>query len=103
MAGAGSTPLPSAPTQGAWSSDRLFPVERLSKLDVDADMNFGQLTLDKLPIQNDALKATGLGGLLTLENLRGDMYSGNFETKGTLDVRQATQRLNLQTRTKRVQ
>lgn len=102
MAGAGSTPLPSAPTQGAWSNDRLFPVERLSKLDIDADLNFGQLTLDKLPIQNAALKATGLGGLLTLENLRGDLYNGNFEAKGTLDVRQPTPQLSLQTRINRV-
>ncbi|WLI46512.1 AsmA family protein [Pseudomonas beijingensis] len=102
LAGAGSTPLPSAPTQGAWSNDRLFPVERLSKLDLDADLTFGQLTLDKLPIQNAALKATGLGGLLTLENLRGDLYSGNFETKGTLDVRQPTPQLSLQTRINRV-
>ncbi|MCJ8206166.1 AsmA family protein [Pseudomonas sp. RGM2987] len=102
MAGAGTTPLPSAPTQGAWSNDRLFPVERLGKLDLDADLTFGQLTLDKLPIQNAALKATGLGGLLTLENLRGDLYSGNFEAKGTLDVRQATPQLSLQTRINRV-
>ncbi|ALQ00918.1 AsmA family protein [Pseudomonas brassicacearum] len=102
MVGAGSTPLPSAPTQGAWSNDRLFPVERLSKLDLDADLTFGQLTLDKLPIQNAALKATGRGGLLTLENLRGDLYSGNFETKGTLDVRQPTPQLSLQTRINRV-
>lgn len=102
MAGAGTTPLPSAPTQGAWSNDRLFPVERLSKLDLDADLTFGQLTLDKLPIQNAALKATGMGGLLTLENLRGELYSGNFEAQGTLDVRQATPQLNLQTRINRV-
>ncbi|WP_334598666.1 AsmA family protein [Pseudomonas alvandae] len=102
MAGAGSTPLPSAPTQGAWSNDRLFPVERLGKLDIDADLTFGQLTLDKLPIQNAALKATGQGGLLTLENLRGDLYSGNFEAKGTLDVRQSTPQLGLQTKINRV-
>ncbi|WP_053148667.1 AsmA family protein [Pseudomonas sp. P97.38] len=102
MAGAGTTPLPNAPTQGAWSNDRLFPVERLGKLDIDADLTFGQLTLDKLPIQNAALKATGLGGLLTLENLRGDLYNGNFEAKGTLDVRQPTPQLNLQTRINRV-
>ena len=102
MAGAGSTPLPSAPTQGAWSNDRLFPVERLGKLDLDADLTFGQLTLDKLPIQNAALKATGQGGLLTLENLRGDLYNGNFEVKGTLDVRQSMPQLNLQTRINRV-
>ncbi|MDQ0124420.1 AsmA protein [Pseudomonas lini] len=98
MAGAGSTPLPQSPTKGPWSTARLLPVERLSKLDVDADLTFGQLTLDKLPIQNAALKATGLGGLLTLENLRGNLYDGNFEAKGTLDVRQSVPALNMQTR-----
>jgi AsmA protein len=97
MAGAGSTPLPQSPTKGPWSTARLLPVERLSKLDVDADLTFGQLTLDKLPIQNAALKATGLGGLLTLENLRGNLYDGNFEAKGTLDVRQSVPTLNMQT------
>ena len=102
IAGAGSTPLPSAPTQGAWSNDRLFPVERLNKLDIEADLTFGQLIVDKLPIQNAALKATGNEGLLTLENLRGDLYNGNFELKGTLDVRQQTPQLNLQTRINRV-
>ncbi|WP_223457478.1 AsmA family protein [Pseudomonas sp. GL-RE-19] len=102
MAGAGSTPLPPAPTKDAWSSERLLPVERLSKLDVDADLTFGQLTLQKLPIHNAALKATGQGGLLTLGNLRGDLYEGNFETTGTLDVRQPVPALNLQTKISRV-
>src|SRR3546814_19329654 len=67
-----------------WSSD----VCSSDLLDLDADLTFGQLTLDKLPIQNAALEASGQGGLLTLENLRGDLYNGNFEVKGTLDVRQ---------------
>ncbi len=102
MAGAGSTPLPASPTKSAWSTERLLPVERLSKLDVDADLTFGQLTLDKLPIQNAAFKATGQGGLLTLENLRGDLYDGNFEAKGTLDVRQQEPALNMQTRINKV-
>ncbi|WP_065257712.1 AsmA family protein [Pseudomonas bananamidigenes] len=102
MAGAGSTPLPDKPSKSAWSTERLFPVERLSKLDVNADLTFGQLTLDKLPIQNAALKATGQGGLLTLENLRGELYNGDFEAKGTLDVRPSAPLLNLQTRINRV-
>jgi AsmA protein len=102
LAGAGSTPLPPAPTKDAWSSERLLPVERLSKLDVDADLTFGQLNLQKLPIHNAALKATGQGGLLTLANLRGDLYEGNFETTGTLDVRQPVPALNLQTKISRV-
>ncbi|EJM14780.1 hypothetical protein involved in outer membrane biogenesis [Pseudomonas sp. GM18] len=102
MAGAGSTPLPPSPTKGPWSTEHLLPVERLSKLDVDADLTFGQLTLDKLPIQNAALKANGQGGLLTLENLRGDLYDGDFEAKGTLDVRQQVPALNMQTRISKV-
>ncbi len=102
MAGAGSTPLPDKPTKGAWSTERLLPVERLSKLDVDADLTFGLLTLDKLPIQNAALKATGQGGLLTLENLRGDLYNGNFEARGTLDVRQQVPALSMQTNISKV-
>ncbi len=102
MAGAGSTPLPPAPTKDAWSNERLLPVERLSKLDVDADLSFGQLTLQKLPIHNAALKASGQGGLLTLANLRGDLYEGSFETNGTLDVRQPVPALNLQTKISRV-
>ena len=102
MAGAGSTPLPQSPTKEAWSSERLLPVERLSKLDVDADLTFGQLTLEKLPIHNAVLKANGQGGMLTLASLRGDLYEGNFEAKGTLDVRQQAPVLNLQTQISRV-
>lgn len=102
LAGAGSTPLPEKPTKGPWSTARLLPVERLSQLDVDADLTFGQLTLDKLSIQNAALKATAQGGLLTLETLRGDLYDGNFDAKGTLDVRQQVPAMNLQTRLSKV-
>lgn len=102
LAGAGSTPLPPSPTKEAWSNERLLPVERLSKLDVDADLTFGQLTLEKLPIHNATLKATGQGGLLTLANLHGDLYDGNFDAKGTLDVRQQTPALNMQTNISRV-
>jgi AsmA protein len=102
MAGAGSTPLPDKPSKTAWSTERLLPVERLTKLDVDADLTFGQLTLDKLPIQNAALKATGQGGLLTLTNLSGELYNGGFAANGTLDVRPNTPVLNLQTKLNRV-
>ncbi|QHF48375.1 AsmA family protein [Pseudomonas sp. S49] len=102
MAGAGSTPLPDKPSKTAWSTERLLPVERLAKLDVDADLTFGQLTLDKLPIQNAALKVTGQGGLLTLTNLSGELYNGGFAANGTLDVRPNAPVLNLQTRLNRV-
>ena len=99
---ASSSPLPEAPTKGAWSSDKLLPIERLRTVDVDADLSFDQLTLKKLPINNAALKATGLGGVLTLGDLRGELYSGSFSAKGSLDVRPDVPRLSLQTRLNRV-
>ncbi|WP_248798073.1 AsmA family protein [Pseudomonas sp. MWU13-2105] len=99
---ASSSPLPESPTKGAWSSDKLLPIERLRSLDVDADLSFDQLTLKKLPINNAALKATGLGGVLTLSDLRGELYSGSFSAKGNLDVRPDVPRLSLQTKLNRV-
>ncbi|MFP3996151.1 AsmA family protein [Pseudomonas capeferrum] len=102
VAGAGSSPLPNTPTQVAWSDDKLLPVDRLRALDLQADLAFGALTLDKLPIQDAQLKATGQGGLVTLQTLRGELYNGTFEAKGTVDVRPAVPQLGVSTKIDRV-
>ncbi|WP_449430243.1 AsmA family protein [Pseudomonas putida] len=99
---AGSTPLPNAPTQVAWSNDKLLPVDRLRALDLQADLTFGSLTLDKLPISDAQLKATGQGGLVTLQTLRGGLYNGSFEAKGTVDVRPAVPQIGINTKINRV-
>jgi AsmA protein len=98
----GTTPLPNAPTQSAWSDTRLLPLERMRKLDLQADLSFGQLTLDKLSIQNAALKAAGVDGQITLDSLRGDLYNGNFEVKGNLDVRPDVPLMSVQTHISKV-
>ncbi|MFF7707498.1 AsmA family protein [Pseudomonas sp. NPDC007930] len=102
VAGAGTTPLPDAPSKGAWSDDRLLPVERLRSLDLNADLAFGQLTLKKLAIDNAVLKAQSQGGLATLQTLGGEIANGRFETHGTLDARGDTPKLALQTQLQRV-
>ncbi|AZE52511.1 A/G-specific adenine glycosylase [Pseudomonas synxantha] len=102
MAAGGSTPLPDAPTKGAWSTDKLLPLTRLRSLDIDADLAFGQLTLSQLPIQNAALKASGIDGQLKLDSLSGGLYNGTFQANGTLDVRQDLPLLALQTHIKQV-
>ncbi|MFC6339187.1 AsmA family protein [Pseudomonas sp. CCM 7891] len=102
MATGGNSPLPDAPTKGAWSTDKLLPLTRLRTLDVDADLAFGQLTLSQLPIQNAALKASGLGGQLKLDTLSGGLYNGTFQANGNLDVRQDVPVLALQTHIKQV-
>ncbi|MHC6223526.1 AsmA family protein [Pseudomonas sp. X10] len=98
----GTTPLPNAPTQVAWSTDKLLPVDRLRQLDLQADLSFGALTLDKLPISNASLKARGQGGLVTLETLRGGLYNGSFEAHGNLDVRPAVPQVGVSTKINRV-
>jgi len=102
MAAGGTTPLPDAPTKAAWSNDKLLPLTRLRTLDVNADLSFGQLTLSHLPIQNAALKASGLDGQLKLDTLSGGLYNGSFQANGNLDVRQDIPLLALQTRIKQV-
>ncbi|MDZ3994887.1 AsmA family protein [Pseudomonas sp. Teo4] len=102
VAGAGSTPLPNAPTQVAWSSDKLLPVDRLRALDLQANLAFGSLTLDKLPISDAQLIANGQGGLVTLQTLHGGLYDGNFEVKGTVDVRPAVPQIGINTKINRV-
>ncbi|MDY7562878.1 AsmA family protein [Pseudomonas sp. CCC3.2] len=98
----GTTPLPNQPTQIAWNNERLLPLERLRKLDAQADLSFGKLTIDKLPIQNAVLKTHALGGQITLESLRGNVGNGDFEVKGTLDVRSDIPLVALQTRVNKI-
>ncbi|MBD8098237.1 AsmA family protein [Pseudomonas fluorescens] len=102
MAAGGNSPLPETPTKAAWSSDKLLPLTRLRSLDINADLAFGQLTLSQLPIQNAVLKASGVDGQLSLDALSGGLYNGTFQANGTLDVRQDTPLLALQTHIKQV-
>lgn len=97
LAASGTSPLPNQPTQVAWSDARLLPLERMRKLDVDADLSFGKLTVEKLPIQNAALKTSALDGVVRVDSLRGDLYNGNFEVKGNLDVRPEVPLASVQT------
>jgi len=98
----GDSPLPNEPTQTAWSTARLLPLERMRTLDVQADLNFGKLTLDKLPIQNATLKTQAQGGVVTVDTLHGDLYNGNFDVKGNLDVRPDVPLMSVQTKLSRV-
>ena len=94
--GNGTTPLPDKPTQHAWSSEKLLPVERLRSLDGNLDLSVGSLTLRKLPLENFVLKARGKGGLLDVQTLRGNLFGGRVESAASLDVRPALAQLSMQ-------
>lgn len=82
----GSTTLPSAPTQHAWSDAPLLPIERLRQLDLQAGLSFAQLTLKKLPMENASVQLTSKEGLLEVRDLRGELLGGSFAGQTQIDV-----------------
>ncbi|SNS35779.1 AsmA family protein [Pseudomonas segetis] len=99
---AGTSELPNAPTQQAWSSAQVLPIDRLRKLDMQVALNLDQLTADKQNFSNVDLQAKSAGGLLTLDNASGSLGSGSFVAKARVDVRPATPVLSLQSTLKRL-
>ena len=98
----GTTPLPGAPTQQAWSSTPLLPLETLRKLDIEAAIGLGQQTLSKLPIEDARLALTAKGGLINLKELRGDLHGGEFVVRSQLDARPAIPLLTASKQIKRI-
>jgi AsmA protein len=98
----GNSSLPSSPTQQAWSEDKILPLERLRSLDLQLALNLGKLTSDQLLLENVDLKATGKGGLLSLQHLRSELQGGSLEANGSLDARTDIPQLRLDSRLKRI-
>ncbi|HLA32937.1 MAG TPA: AsmA family protein [Pseudomonas sp.] len=92
----GSTPLPNAPTQQAWSSAPVLPIELLRTLDLQLSLSLDQLRAQQQAIGNLKLQAKSLAGLLTLKELRGNLGSGSFAAQATVDVRPAVPLLKVQ-------
>ena len=98
----GSTPLPNAPTEHAWSATDIVPLNTLRKLDAQLDLSLGQLTVDKQTLNDVVLKAQAQQGLITLQDARGKLGSGDVAVKGSLDARPEAALMSLQTTLKNV-
>ncbi len=98
----GTTPLPKAPTQQAWSDEKVLPIDQLRKLDLQLALSLGQLTFDQQSFTDVSLKANGRGGLITLQEARGKLQGGSFVGSGRIDVRQAEPMLSLEQRLSRL-
>ncbi|WP_298184946.1 AsmA family protein [uncultured Pseudomonas sp.] len=99
----GSTPLPDAPTQHAWSSSEVLPLATLRKLDVQLNLSLDQLTVQQQAINTFSTKAQGKGGLLTLQDVRGSIGSGSFDAKASIDLRPAVPLLSVQNNLRGIQ
>ena len=92
---AGTSQLPNAPTAHAWSDAKLLPIERLRSLDLQLGLSLAQLTVQQLPLDNFNLNASSKNGALKLSQLRGELYSGNFDASANLDVQPSTPTLEI--------
>jgi AsmA protein len=98
----GSTKLPKAPTQQAWSTAAVLPIEQLRTLDLQVALNLDQLSVEQQLISKFKLKAKSRSGLLSLEEMRGNLGRGNFDAKATVDVRPAVPLLSIQKNLSRI-
>ena len=86
---AGTSELPAAPNQQAWSEKNLLPVDSLKSLDLQADIDAKQLTLRQLPLEAVQIKLQAQHGILQLSELRGELYQGQFDSEASIDLNPA--------------
>lgn len=95
----GSTPLPDAPSHSAWSTEQILPLERLAEINADVDLAFNELTINALDISQAKLNLLAKQGVITLNNLQGRLFNGEFQTSGSLDVTTQQPQLTIKHRT----
>lgn len=98
LAGAGTTPLPNAPTTFAWSEEELLPVEPLRSLALDLSLNLAGLKVADWPLEQFTAKASASQGVVQLERLRARLFGGGIESSARLDVRPAVPTLQVEKR-----
>jgi len=72
------------PSQKGWSNAPMLPLEPLQKLHFQLEVAIGQLTLKQLPITNARLQMNNQNGVLTVQNLQGNLADGSFVVRGDL-------------------
>jgi AsmA protein len=98
----GSTPLPNAPTQHAWSNSEVLPLNSLRKVDLQLDLTLAQLTAEQQAISDFSLKAQGKNGLINLQQAQGKLGNGSFAINGTIDARPDSPLLSLHSTLKQI-
>jgi len=81
----GTTALPDAPSKTAWSTDKQLPIEQLGKINADLNLAFNALTISKFPISQAKFELLARQGVITLNNLQGNLFNGEFKASARLD------------------
>ncbi|HSC69232.1 MAG TPA: AsmA family protein [Cellvibrio sp.] len=90
-----TSPAPAAATPAAASSpaeDVQLPLEQLRSLNINAKLALQKMTVNKIDLENVALKVLAKNGMIEQE-LSAKAYSGNITLKSQLDARAAQAQL----------
>ena len=83
----GTTALPHTPSKTAWSTKQQLPIEQLGKVNADLNLTFNELTISKFPISQAKLKLLAKQGIITVNNLQGNLFNGEFKASASLDTK----------------
>lgn len=99
---AGTTPLPKAPSSTAWSTETMLPMEQLAEINADLQLTLNELRIDAFEISQAKLDLAAKQGVITLKNLQGRLFNGEFQTSASLDSTAQQPLLTLKHRTQNV-
>jgi len=86
-----------------WSKEEIIPLEPLKALNLDANLDLQQLQISGLDLANLGLTVNAHNGLVKVDRLDADLYSGTLRNTLTLDARKTPLRINIDERINGVQ
>lgn len=95
--GAGTPPLPPAPSENPWSTQELLPLATLRTLNLDSDLKFQQVQFSQLPLRNLLLTLQARHGQIELKKLDALLYDGNISSSASLNAKTDTPQLSFKT------
>lgn len=93
--GTGADTPPATPRDNPWDDSPLLPLDTLSDLNLDLELQLDRLTAEKLPLDNTRLSLQARNGNINLKQFTASLYGGGLTFSGSLDSKAAPARLRL--------
>ena len=77
-------------TGTGWSQEELLPIDALKALNLSLELDLDSLIFEQRRINNPGITLTADKGLISLERLTAQLYSGQLNASGSLDARTET-------------
>ncbi|QEW05119.1 AsmA family protein [Nitrincola iocasae] len=78
-----------SPTTTGWSQEEILPIDSLKAINLSLELDLEALIFEQQHINNPGISLTAAGGLINLNRLTAQLYSGQLNANGILDARTA--------------